>query len=128
MRRNSGGTPCRISLSGLGSSRITADSKAACDRLKCSVAGEHLVQYGTEREDVASCVEGVSFRLLGRHVEESADNRAGRRKQGDGFVVRCGGWRHQFSEAEVKHFEEATLVNNDVAGFEITVNEPALCA
>jgi hypothetical protein len=40
-----------------------------------------------------------------------------------GKQIRCGGWRHQFSEAEVKHFEEATLVNNDVGGFEIAVNQ-----
>ena len=44
---------------------------------RAALADEHFVQDETERVDVGALIDQASARLLGRHVGERADDRAG---------------------------------------------------
>ena len=51
---------------------------------KRTLAGDHLVEHRAEREQVRARVDGLPKRLLGRHVGDGANRRAGTRQLGCG--------------------------------------------
>jgi hypothetical protein len=61
--------------------RLAFENRANQARLASAVerfvAGQHLVQHRTEREDVGADIGFLPFQLLGRHVLEGANDRAG---------------------------------------------------
>lgn len=94
-----------------------------------AMAGEHFVEHGAEREDVAAAVEFLAFNLFGRHVLKSADDGA---FLGDGILLgRGSGERGEsglgsagLGEAEVEKFC-AGLGEHDVGRFDIAMNDAA---
>ena len=91
---------------------------------------DHLVEHGAEREDVRARVGFLALELLGRHVLEGPEDRAGLREvrgAGHGRQRRQAGLlrhgRHRLGEAEVEQLH-ARLRDHDVAGLQIPVHDP----
>ena len=92
--------------------------------LKRGTAGDHLVQQGAEREDVAASVERLAVDLFGRHVWQGAGNRASaderRRRRTSSVAARC-----PLGEPEVEQ-RGAGGSQHHVAGLEIAMHEAVL--
>ncbi len=92
--------------------------------------GGHLVEGGSEREDVASRVGLLSFELLGSHVLEGAEKRSlgrhGRRVRrhcGKPGQDRRRRSRFPFGKAEIQELH-SRLRHHDVAGLQVPVHDP----
>src|SRR4030095_2320527 len=87
--------------------------------LKCSLTCYHLVQHRTETENVRTCIDRFSRRLLRRHVRSRPENHPF-------FRLGLHGTRRlmlthlrlfsQFCQTEVEHFYQAAFANHDVSG------------
>jgi len=96
-------------------------------------ARRHLVEHDTEGENVAARVEVPALRLLGRHVGDRSDGRAGARQlllardrgreRGVGALPPALA-RDQLGEAEVEHFRLAPRGHEDVGGLDVAVDDP----
>src|SRR5215831_1814 len=53
------------------------ENNSSCIAFKCQPTGRHLVEDGTEREDVAASVDFFTARLLGRHIRNGPDSGTG---------------------------------------------------
>jgi len=95
--------------------------------LEGSFAGGHLVKHYAKREDVSAWVEFLSFHLFGRHVSHSADGGAVGGEVPDflGEVVgaAAGSRRTGFGNTKIQNFRVLALGNEDVAGFDVAVND-----
>jgi hypothetical protein len=80
------------------------------------VAGEHLEQHDAERVDVRLAVDVVAERLLGRDVVGRAEHAA---VGGQALVVERAG------DAEVGDLGRALLVDQDVLGLDVAVDDAA---
>ena len=93
--------------------------------LKCPLAGQHLVEHGPEREDVAADISGFSLGLLRAHVGDGAD---------DGSFVGDGGygsrgivWVHrrriqELRETEIENLDHALFCGHDIPGLQIAMD------
>jgi hypothetical protein len=92
------------------------------------LAGEHLVQEDTEREDVAARLGGKAAHLLGGHVTARAQDRARRRPLEGGGAREVGAARRveHSREAEVEDLHEAVAGHEDVVGLEVPVDDALL--
>ena len=108
-------------------SKITGGGVAA----KGQRAGGHLVEHDAEGEQVGAGVEFLAARLLGRHVGDGAQWRAG---AGEVLVVdgseaerdrlRAGGdARGDLGEAEVENLGVAARGDEDVGGLDVAVDD-----
>jgi hypothetical protein len=92
-------------------------------------AGQHLVQHAPERPDVRAFVDGVTARLFRAHIGRRTDDPAG-------LECRAGDCRHRAAvrraarkylcHAEVEHLDVAVVIELDVGGLQIAVNDPLL--
>ncbi len=98
----------------------------AQERLHWRAAGkrrlprQHLVQHRSERIDVGCRAESVvrAFGLFGRHVVGRADDLAGLRMR-IALLVQQG-------QPEVGDLGFAAVIQEDVAGFDVAMNDAAL--
>ena len=90
-------------------------------------AGDHLIENGPKRKEVAARIENFTAGLLRRHVGNGADGGArsglkGGFEVGDGFgfvAIRD----HELSEAEVEDFGVAALGEKNVGGLDVAMND-----
>ena len=114
--------------------RFRIASKMIADVLpvKGGRPGRHLVEHRAAREDVRPGVEGLAARLLGGHVRDRADRRAGAREVRlghggrHGAVARAGadGLR-ALGQAEVEELRLAAPGHEDVGGLDVPVHDAA---
>jgi hypothetical protein len=96
--------------------------------LEGSSSGQHLIQHGTEGEDIARCIDRLPLGLLRRHIGHRAHDHAGRRhhlRQGqrrDIFAAHRGRWRDKFGQPKIQYFDQSALVHHDVGRFQVAVN------
>ena len=100
---------------------------------ECRVSGRHLVEHDAEREQVGSRVERLSTRLLGRHVGDRPDRRAGRRerlvrdlgrpKRGFGDLAGLVASLDRLGEAEVQDLGLPALRHEYVGGLDVPVHD-----
>jgi hypothetical protein len=114
--------------------RIPVENGVEHDRrrvaLKRQDAGRHLIQDGTEREQIGARVGELAARLLGRHVRHRAQRRA-RRGQVDpaaGFVRRAGARSRlagtvDLREPEVEDLHLPARVHEDVRRLDVPVDD-----
>jgi len=81
-------------------------------------AGEQFVQDAAERVHVGARVDGVAAGLLGRQVLGSADHGAA---LGHALLV----VEHRLGDAEVDDLHRAALVDHDVRGLDVAVDDAA---
>ena len=84
-------------------------------------AGDHLVENGAKRKEVAARIEDFTASLLRRHVSNGADGGAGSGLKGgfefgDGFGLRRWLGDHELGEAEVEDFGVPRWVRKMLAG------------
>ncbi len=91
-------------------------------------AGQHFVEHGAERENIAAAVEVLAFNLLRGHVLERANDGA---FGGDGSGLRCGsgerragGEGDRLCQPKVEEFR-ARLREHDVAGLQVAMGDSA---
>jgi hypothetical protein len=106
-----------------------------CEHIHSSVAFEgapsaqHLVEHGSQSEDVRARIDGLAARLLGRHVADGADGHVGRRGAGvrRDRVGRDGRRRRrQRHDAEIEEFQAAVGAQKHVLGLEVAMDDAAL--
>jgi hypothetical protein len=99
--------------------------------MKRERARRHLVEDDAEREEVGAGVEIFGTGLLGRHVRNGAERRAGAGQIvfvdagcvcGGGLAGRSGG-RRELGEAEIQHLGVAALGNKDVGRLDVAVDD-----
>ena len=113
------------SLSGSSSRRTRRASKSELSgRSMRKPAREHLEEQDAQGVDVAPRVDGrrLSGDLLRAHVGERAEELTGARLQGGELYVGVGHAR----DAEVEDLRLALLVDEDVLGLEVAVDDPFL--
>ena len=97
--------------------------------LERALAREHLVQDRSERKDVRAVIDGESPHLLGRHVAQRPQHHAGLRVGGTcrpaGLVVRRN-HLDPLREAEVQDLEMPVLVDEQVLGLQVPVDDALL--
>src|SRR5438309_11728828 len=91
-------------------------------------AGGHLVQHGTEREQIAASVEVFASCLFRRHVGYSTDGRAGTGKVSGDALAGDGVHGHfslasQLGEAEIENLYLAALSDEDVGRLDVAMND-----
>ena len=93
-----------------------------------ALAGQHLVEHSTEREDVAAAIDFFAFDLFGRHVLEGANNgaflcdRRMLRRSNGGQCGQARGRRCSASKAKVQELG-SRFGEHDIAGLEVAVND-----
>src|SRR5262245_58571595 len=88
-----------------------------------AATGEKLVQHDAKREHVASRVNRLASRLLGRHVRDGADDDASHgARLGQGFADERGRLV-QLRQAEVRQLPVAALRDQDVLGLDVTMQD-----
>ena len=91
-------------------------------------SGQAFVQHRAQREQIALRPEIATLRLLRRHVLWSTQNGSGAGLDaGDGGValLRRGlPLLEHFRQAEVQDFHLAALVDHDIGGFDVAVDNP----
>ena len=84
-------------------------------------AGEHFVEEDAEREDVGASIDGLSRRLLGRHIVQRSDDNP--------LFGLCGGRTltahrestHGLGQTEVQHPHPTVVAQHHVVGLQVTV-------
>jgi len=96
---------------------------------KGTLAGDHLVEHGTEAEDIRPPVERLALSLLGRHIRYGSNDCAVLRvysgrvhRNGGRFFRRHGGGLGELGEPEVQHFDETTVGDHDIVRLEVPVD------
>ncbi len=99
-------------------------SAAAIER---TLAREQLVDHRAEREEIRPIVHRASGRLLGRHVGERAEDRAGGRHRfsANGAAPRDLAAGLELREPEVHDLGRPVGADHDVAGLEVAVDDAA---
>ena len=97
--------------------QLAAEQVDRARRLEREPPREHPVQDHAERVDVARGRSGLSGRLLRRHVRSRPDERSG-----FGQRVHTGHPR----DAEVRDLRAALLVEEDVGGLQVAVDQTVL--
>ena len=128
MRRTGGGTGGSTDESEGGSSRHDRDERLGRGALPPGpVPGHELVEDAPEGELVRAEVDGLPRRLLGRHVADRPEERAGRRPGrgrqrrvvlGQGSVE-----RRRLGEAEIEDLDDAVRRQDHVFGLQVAVDD-----
>ena len=83
---------------------------------------EQFIQNHAERIDIRARVHGLSAGLLGSHVAQRADDRAGLRQVQRGAIRPL----QRLGQAEVQNLRPAALIHKDVRGLEVAVDDSVL--
>ncbi len=81
---------------------------------KRQAAGDHLVQHDAERPDIGPHIAALADEMLGRHVGDGADRRAGARQR------RAAG---QLGDAEVEDLHLAATREHDVRRLDVAMDD-----
>ena len=90
-----------------------------------ALSGEHLVQHGSEGEDVRTLVGALATDLFRGHVADRAHQCPGLGPGGQRRVHRSKP-RHRPGEAEVEDFDGAVFGEEQVLGFQVSVDDSLL--
>src|SRR4051794_39662398 len=99
---------------------------------ECSVAGDHLIENRSKREDIGTTVDGLAFRLLGRHVGNGAhyDSFACvltvldvRGKRFASFTG-SGPNLRQLRKAEIDDLNPSVFGDDDIRRLQVTMRNP----
>ena len=95
--------------------------------IKSPLTGEHLVEQGAERENIAARIHLIAFGLLRRHVRSGPDNRAPLGVWAWRFHTRrLGKFARRglgnLCQPEIQHFDEIVLGHHNVGRLQISVN------
>src|SRR4029077_20974331 len=89
----------------------------------------HLVEHHTEREQIRACVEFLPLYLRRRHTGDRGRRPAGTRQMFCGLNSRRAQssavrLRSNLGQPEIENLRLASLRNEDVRWFHVTVNDP----
>ena len=93
--------------------------------LERTATGRHLVEDGSEGEDIGPEVQHFTFGLLGRHISSSAYDpaRFSDRKRGPGRGLAAFVGVDSPGEAEIEHLHLSVMCDDQVTGLEIAVED-----
>ncbi len=91
-----------------------------------ALAGGHLVEHDAQGEDVRARVDFLALRLLGRHVGRGSQHAslAGHHFRRHDRGLHVGRFLAQLGQAEVEHFDSSLVIDHEVVGLEVAVENP----
>lgn len=92
--------------------------------LKWEAAGCHFVDDDAQREHIRTGINRAATGLLRRHVTGRAKGNTGLGQLHDGLIANVFG--RGFRQAKIENLGLSTLIDNDVGGFDIPVNDAPL--
>ncbi len=121
------GRTCRVEeacVRGLAGEHIFEDETARF-AVESGAAGGHFIEHRAEGKQIRPLVERQAAHLLGRHVPQCAEQtvRPGGARIGARRFVRPRRVR-DFRQTEVEQLGRSAVRDEDVAGFQIAVNDP----
>src|SRR5579859_2443412 len=93
------------------------------------LAGDHLIEHGTERKKIGAGVELFAASLFRRHVGDGADGEAGAGEVSGVEIVSCSLGvvaGNEFGEAEIENLCLTAIRDENVGGLDVAMNDAFL--